>query len=51
MAGERELPSLTGHTDGIFSVTFSPNSQWLISGSFDGTTRVWKADTRDLRRR
>jgi dipeptidyl aminopeptidase/acylaminoacyl peptidase len=42
MADGRELFSLKGHTDGVDSVSWSPDGMWLATGSFDGTAKVWK---------
>jgi WD40 repeat protein len=36
-----ELPALTGHTNGVSAVAFSPDSTLLVSTSFDNTTRLW----------
>lgn len=32
---------LEGHTDAIRSVHLSPNNNWAVTGSKDGTVRVW----------
>jgi WD40 repeat protein/predicted Ser/Thr protein kinase len=32
-----------GHSNNIRALTFSPNSEWLATGSVDGTARVWAA--------
>ena len=31
-----------GHKDVISSVDFSPDGKYIITGSYDGTARVWK---------
>ena len=35
------LYTLTGHTDGVWSVVFSPDGSILASGSRDGTVLLW----------
>ena len=37
--------TLTGHSDTVSSVAFSPNGATLASGSWDGTIRLWDAET------
>ena len=39
------IRTLTGHTDNIVSLTFSPDGQTLASGSQDKTIRLWDIET------
>jgi WD40 repeat protein len=38
------LQTLTGHTDAVHSVAFSPDGQFLASGSYDHQVRLWRVD-------
>ena len=33
--------TLRGHTGWIFSVAFSPDGKRIVSGSWDGTVKIW----------
>ncbi|CCA77468.1 hypothetical protein PIIN_11445 [Serendipita indica DSM 11827] len=37
--------ALRGHQDGVMAVGFSPDGSRIVSGSSDGTIRLWEADT------
>jgi WD40 repeat protein len=38
----REVATLRGHGDSVTSVSFSPDGQFLASGSWDETVKVWE---------
>ena len=45
---ENKSVTLKGHSDwfgGVYSIAFSPNSKFLVSGSKDKTVKVWQVDT------
>ena len=33
------------HYGGVLAIAFSPDGQWLASGSYDGTVRLWNVET------
>ncbi|KIM23706.1 hypothetical protein M408DRAFT_251479 [Serendipita vermifera MAFF 305830] len=39
---------LTGHTESVISVAFSPDGRHIVSGSRDETIRIWDVDTAEL---
>lgn len=41
--GGKEIATLLGHTDWIRSAQFSPDGKWIVTGSRDGTARLWDA--------
>ena len=44
------LRTLRGHSGDTRSVAFSPNGQWLASGSRDKTVKIWDPNTGKLLR-
>jgi len=41
----REIRSLTGHSSWVSAVAFSPDGKLALSGSEDGSTRLWQVQT------
>lgn len=44
-SGDQILHPFEGHSDGVLSVSFSPDGTRIISGSNDETVRVWSVTT------
>lgn len=44
------LHNLTGHTDGVWGVDWSPTGNRLVSVSLDGTLKIWDATTGTLQK-
>jgi len=44
-ASDKELLSLSGHTDKVLALSFRPDGKRLASASHDGTVRVWDVTT------
>src|SRR5262249_1334332 len=42
------IRTLTGHTDGVRSVAWSPDGAQIASGSSDRTIKIWDVETGDL---
>jgi WD40 repeat protein len=40
----RELRALRGHTAGVSSIAYSPDGRRIVSGSDDGTIKVWDTE-------
>jgi WD40 repeat protein len=39
---------LSGHIGAVWSAIFSPNGKQIVTGSLDGTARLWETDYRDF---
>ncbi|WP_243147354.1 hypothetical protein [Scytonema sp. UIC 10036] len=42
------LQTLNGHTGGVMSVAFSPDSKTIVTASDDNTVRLWNLNLDDL---
>jgi RNA polymerase sigma factor (sigma-70 family) len=47
----KPLRSLAGHKDRVKSVTYSPDGRWIATAGWDGTARLWDAQTGEEVRR
>jgi WD40 repeat protein len=47
-ANHRGTDALTGHTDRVTSIRFSPTGLWIATASTNGTARLWDARTHKL---
>jgi len=52
VAGTSSTPLVTfeGHTNNVTAVSFHPEGKWVVSGSEDGTIRIWDLRTSHLYR-
>jgi WD40 repeat protein/predicted Ser/Thr protein kinase len=44
-----QLFTLNGHTGHVFTIAWSPDSQYLVSGSRDNTVRLWNREGKELK--
>ena len=45
MVGGRQVHTLTGHSDRVYSVDFSPDGNRVVSGSDDTFVKIWDVAT------
>ena len=48
MTGDLVSGPFKGHTNNVMSVSFSPDTNYIVSGSFDKTIIVWDTKTGDV---
>ena len=41
LRSDRQLVTLTGHTANVTSLAWHAEGKWLVSGSEDGTVKIW----------
>jgi len=39
-----QVRTLTGHSQRVYSVDFSPDGKWIVSGSEDKLVKIWDAE-------
>ena len=42
---DQSMQVLRGHDRDVFALAFHPNGDWIVSGGWDGTIRIWDAAT------
>jgi serine/threonine protein kinase/WD40 repeat protein len=45
VAKREQLTTLRGHRERVFDVAFSPDGEWIATGSLDYTARIWETRT------
>ena len=43
--GGKPVCTLTGHSNHVRSVAYSPDGKHIVSGSYDSTVKVWDSQT------
>jgi WD40 repeat protein len=42
---QKEVTTLQGHSDYVYSIAFSPDGKYLASGSNDNTVKLWSVES------
>lgn len=45
---KRRFYVLNGHSEAVYSISFSPDNKYLVSGSFDESIRLWSTITKQI---